>query len=55
MVGQLETPSAIRAGDVARLRRLREDGAQPHDVNLRETIALTRKLFELRDALRRAR
>lgn len=35
--------------------RLRADGLRSPAVNLRETISLTRKLFELRDAARRAR
>lgn len=38
-----------------RMRRLREDGLRPLAVNLEATIALTRKLFELRDAMLRAR
>ncbi|HYM44571.1 MAG TPA: hypothetical protein VES65_00200 [Solirubrobacteraceae bacterium] len=43
--------------DVERVRRLRlrADGQRPLAVNLKETIELTRKLFELRDAARRAR
>jgi hypothetical protein len=35
--------------------RLRADGKRPPAVNLKETISLTRKLFELRDAAQRAR
>jgi len=35
--------------------RLRADGQRPLAVNLGETISLTRKLFELRDAALRAR
>lgn len=41
--------------DQVRRRRLREDGLRPLAVNLEETIALTRKLFELREAMLRAR
>ena len=43
-----------RAEEVRRLR-LRADGQRPLAVNLGETISLTRKLFELRDAALRAR
>jgi hypothetical protein len=42
-------------GDRVRRVRLRADGQRPLAVNLEETISLTRKLFELRDAARRAR
>lgn len=42
-------------GERVRRLRLRADGQRPLVVNLRETISLTRKLFELRDAARRAR
>jgi len=35
--------------------RLRVDGQRPLALNLKETISLTRKLFELRDAAQRAR
>ena len=42
-------------GERVRRLRLRADGERPLVVNLKETIALTRKLFELRDAARRAR
>jgi hypothetical protein len=38
-----------------RRRRLREDGLRPLAVNLEETIALTRKLFEFREVMLRAR
>jgi hypothetical protein len=31
------------------------DGERPPAVNLKETISLTRKLFELREAAQRAR
>jgi hypothetical protein len=44
-----------RQGEQVRRRRLRADGLRPLAVNLKETISLTRKLFELRDAARRAR
>lgn len=40
--------------EVVRCKRLRADGERPLAVNLRETIALTRRLFELRDAARLA-
>lgn len=40
-------------GDRVRRVRLRADGQRPLAVNLEETISLTRKLFELRDAARR--
>lgn len=42
-------------GEQVRKQRLRSDGLRPLAVNLRETISLTHKLFELRDAARRAR
>jgi hypothetical protein len=42
-------------GERTRRLRLRADGGRPLAVNLRETISLTRGLFDLRDALRRAR
>jgi hypothetical protein len=42
-------------GERVRRLRLRADGQRPLGVNLKETISLTRKLFELRDAARRAR
>lgn len=42
-------------GELVRRLRLRADGQRPLVVNLRETISLTRKLFELRDSSRRAR
>jgi hypothetical protein len=44
-----------REGEQVRRRRLRADGQRPLAENLRETISLTRKLFELRDAAQRAR
>lgn len=43
-----------RLGEQTRALRLRADGQRPLAVNLSETIALTRKLFELRDAAQRA-
>jgi hypothetical protein len=42
-------------GERLRRLRLRADGRRPLAVNLKETISLTRKLFELRDAARRNR
>jgi hypothetical protein len=42
-------------GERVRRVRLRADGQRPLAVNLEETISLTRKLFELRDAALRAR
>jgi hypothetical protein len=42
-------------GEQVRKLRLRADGQRPLAVNLQETISLTRKLFELRDAAQRAR
>jgi hypothetical protein len=42
-------------GERVRRLRLRADGQRPLAVNLEETIVLTRKLFELRDAARRVR
>jgi hypothetical protein len=41
-------------GERVRRLRLRADGRRSLAVNLKETISLTRKLFELRDAARRA-
>lgn len=42
-------------GERVRRLRLRADGQRPLAVNLKETISLTRKLVELRDAAQRAR
>ena len=42
-------------GERVRRLRLRADGRRPLSVNLEETITLTRKLFQLRDAARRVR
>jgi hypothetical protein len=42
-------------GERVRRLRLRADGQRPLVVNLKETISLTRKLFELRDSARHAR
>jgi hypothetical protein len=42
-------------GERVRRLRLRADGQRPLAVNLEEAILLARKLFELRDAARRAR
>jgi hypothetical protein len=44
-----------RNGEGIRRMRLRADGERALAVNLQETIVLTRKLFELRDATQRAR
>jgi hypothetical protein len=43
------------AGERIRRMRLRADGERPPAVNLQEAIALSRKLFELRDAAQRTR
>jgi len=43
------------AGESVRRLRLRADGQRPLAVNLKETISLTRKLVELREAGQRAR
>jgi hypothetical protein len=42
-------------GERVRRLRLRADGQRTLAVNLKETITLTRKLHELRDAARRVR
>lgn len=42
-------------GEWVRRQRLRMDGQRSPAVNLAETISLTRKLFELRDAAQRSR
>jgi hypothetical protein len=42
-------------GELVRRSRLRADGERQPAVNLQETIVLTRKLFELRDAALHAR
>lgn len=42
-------------GENVRRGRLRADGQRPLAMNLKETISLTRKLFELRDAAQRVR
>jgi hypothetical protein len=42
-------------GERVRRVRLQADGQRPLAVNLEETISLTRKLFELREAALRAR
>jgi hypothetical protein len=42
-------------GERVRRLRLRADGRRPLAVNLKETISLTRKLVELRDAAQRSR
>jgi hypothetical protein len=55
MTEQVKQQSYDPEGELVRRLRLRADGQRPLVVNLRETISLTRKLFELRDAARRAR
>jgi hypothetical protein len=55
MVEQSKERSPDVEGERVRRLRLRADGQRPLGVNLKETISLTRKLFELRDAARRAR
>ncbi|MBA3807911.1 MAG: hypothetical protein H0X28_05910 [Solirubrobacterales bacterium] len=55
MVEQLKQQSHDPEGEMVRRMRLRADGQRPLVVNLKETISLTRKLFELRDAAQRAR
>lgn len=55
MTEQAKQLSHDPEGERMRRLRLRADGQRPLVVNLRETISLTRKLFELRDAARRAR
>ncbi len=55
MIEQAKRQSLDPEGERVRRLRLRADGQRPLVVNLRETISLTRKLFELRDAARRAR
>jgi hypothetical protein len=52
---QSQQRSSDLEGERVRRLRLRADGQRPLVVNLEETILLTRKLFELRDAARRAR
>jgi len=57
--GSMDERSTQRSDDLdgerVRRLRLRADGQRPLAVNLEETILLARKLFELRDAARRAR
>jgi hypothetical protein len=55
MAEQLTQQPQDSEGERVRRLRLRADGQRPLVVNLRETISLTRKLFELRDSARRAR
>jgi hypothetical protein len=55
MAEQAKQLSHDPEGERVRRLRLRADGQRPLVVNLRETISLTRRLFELRDAARRAR
>ena len=54
MAEQAKQHSDDTDGERVRRLRLRADGQRPLAVNLEETISLTRKLFELRDAARRA-
>jgi hypothetical protein len=55
----IQTPPRSQSDDIdgerVRLLRLRTDGERPLAVNLKETIVLTRKLFELREATRHPR
>lgn len=51
----LANSAGDRLGEQIRVLRLRADGQRPLSVNLSETISLTRKLFELRDAAQHAR
>lgn len=55
MLERAKQQSPDLEGERVRRLRLRADGQRPHVVNLKETILLTRKLFELRDSTRRAR
>jgi len=55
MAEQSKQQSYDSEGERVRRLRLRADGQRPLVVNLKETISLTRKLFELRDSARRAR
>lgn len=55
MAEQSVQQSSDPDGERVRKLRLRADGQRPLVVNLKETISLTRKLFELRDSARRAR
>jgi hypothetical protein len=53
-MAELKQQSYDLEGERVRRLRLRVDGQRPLAVNLKETITLTRKLFELRDSTRRA-
>jgi hypothetical protein len=55
MASQLRQQLQDLDGERVRRLRLQADGQRPLVVNLEETISLTRKLFELRDAALRAR
>jgi hypothetical protein len=56
MIAPMSMPKAHDSeGEQVRKQRLQADGLRPLAMNLRETITLTRKLFELRDAARRSR
>ncbi len=54
MAEQAKGQGHDEVGERVRRLRLRDDGRRPLVVNLQETISLARKLFELRDAARRA-
>jgi hypothetical protein len=54
MVERSAQQSGDPDGERVRRLRLRADGQRPLAVNLEETISLARKLFELREAARRA-
>jgi hypothetical protein len=54
MAGQPRQQLQDLDGERMRRLRLQADGRRPLVVNLEETISLTRKLFELRDASLRA-
>jgi hypothetical protein len=50
MMGQPTQQAQDPEGERVRRLRLCADGQRPLAVNLEETLSLTRKLFELRDA-----
>jgi hypothetical protein len=55
-MGEQQTNTPVDTeSERTRRERLQADGKRPMAVNLRETISLSRKLFELRDAAERAR
>lgn len=56
MTAPMSIPKAQDSqGEQVRRQRLRSNGLRPLAMNLQETISLTRKLFELREAARRSR